>query len=117
MSKFCTNMDSLILHETIALEDCIHLPRPNTSNIYYECTDKILEFMTIQMVIQIPLKIESSVPLSTFFSKCVFSNKIYPCARTIVFSYFANIQSHCATDISSINSLIFSGDKDFNNAA
>ena len=45
MSKFCTNMDSLILHETVALEDCIHLPRPSTSNINYECTDKILEFM------------------------------------------------------------------------
>ena len=43
MVKFCTNMDSLILHGTIALED--NLPRLNTSNIDYECNDKILEFM------------------------------------------------------------------------
>ena len=45
MSKFCTNMDLLILHGAIAFEDCIHLSRPNTSNIVYECNDKILEFM------------------------------------------------------------------------
>ena len=45
MSKFCTNMDLLILHRTIALVDCMHLPRPNTSNIIYESNDKILEFM------------------------------------------------------------------------
>ena len=43
MGKFCTEMDSLILHGTIALED--YLPRPSTSNIDYECNDKILEFM------------------------------------------------------------------------
>ena len=43
MGKFCTNMDSLILHGTIALED--YLPRPSTSNIDYECNGKIPEFM------------------------------------------------------------------------
>ena len=45
MSYFCTDMDLLILHGTIALKDWIRLTRPNTSNIVYECNDKILEFM------------------------------------------------------------------------
>ena len=45
ISKFCINMDSLILCGTIALEYCIHLPRPSICNIDYECNDKILEFM------------------------------------------------------------------------
>ena len=43
MSKFYTNMDSLILHGTIAFED--YLPRPSTSNIDYKFNDKILKFM------------------------------------------------------------------------
>ena len=43
MSKFCTNMDSLILHGTIALED--YLRRPSIPNINNEFNDKILEFM------------------------------------------------------------------------
>ena len=43
MSKFCTNIDSLILHGTITLED--YLLRHSTSNIDYEFNDKILEFM------------------------------------------------------------------------
>ena len=40
MNWFCTNMDVLILHGTIALRDYIRLPRPNTFNIVYECNDK-----------------------------------------------------------------------------
>ena len=45
MSKFCTNMDSLIPQGQIALEDCMHLSRPSTSNIDYECNDEILDFI------------------------------------------------------------------------
>ena len=45
MSKFFTNVYSLILHGTIALEDCIYLPRPSTCHVDYECNDKILEFI------------------------------------------------------------------------
>ena len=63
MNKFCTNMDSLILHGTIALE-------LKTANILQGLTLLILimNVMTkslnscIQMVIRIILKIKSSVP-------------------------------------------------------
>ena len=51
--------------------------------------------------------------VNIFFQNVFFSNKVYPSACIIVLSYFTNVQRHAGTDISSINSLIFSGDKDF----
>ena len=106
INKFCCHFH----------EDCIHLPRPNTSNIVYECNDKILEFMYPEWLSKSPSKLNHlllNCAIVNNFSKCVFFNKLYPCI--IALSYFANIQSHAAADISSINPLIFSGVKDFNN--
>ena len=94
MSKFCNKTDSLSLHGIIALEDCIDLPRPNTSNIVYGCNDKILEFIYQDDDLNHP---QNCAIVKHFFQNVFFSTNI---SMHNCFKLFGNhTKSYCGRHI------------------